>query len=121
MKIPFHRLALLATCITALAIIVLSLIPAIQTANIAHADKLNHLLAYGTLAAVMTVWIGHSRWATTLVTCMTLGLMLEAAQSLDTIGRTASIFDAIANGIGAMLGLFFGTLFERRFVVRSND
>lgn len=86
-----------------LGVVVLSLVSVQQPLQVQHADKLEHLLAYG----MLMYWWGmvqpprRVRWATALAL---LGLALEWAQSL-TPYRVLEWQDALANVAGVVLAL----------------
>jgi VanZ family protein len=86
-----------------LGVVVLSLVSVQQPLQVQHADKLEHLLAYG----MLMYWWGmvqpprRVNWATALAL---LGLALEWAQSL-TAYRVMEWPDALANLAGVALAL----------------
>ncbi|HSM69376.1 MAG TPA: VanZ family protein [Xanthomonadales bacterium] len=86
-----------------LGVVVLSLVSVEQPLQVQHADKLEHLLAYG----MLMYWWGmvqpprRVRWAAALAL---LGLALEWAQSL-TAYRVMEWPDALANLAGVALAL----------------
>lgn len=110
----FYKLARFATLTLLSAICVLSLIPNIDQDVIVNSDKLNHFLAYGALSGAMTLWLGPKRWVTIFLSCVALGLVLEGLQAIPFIGRTASVYDALANTGGTLIGYIFGVAVNRQ-------
>jgi VanZ family protein len=68
-------------------------------------DKLDHVVGFAALALLMRAgWpLGH-RWIAAL-SLFAYGLAIELAQGTALVGRTASISDLVANGVGIALGL----------------
>ena len=88
-----------------LAVTWLSLTPKAALPSIEVSDKLVHLVAYAALG--LSGGLGFSRprsWLLIGAGLITLGCLLEVAQ-LVVSGRSASIADAFANGIGVVVGL----------------
>jgi len=69
--------------------------------NINNMDKVYHAGAYAVLTGVMI--FAWPRRALPFIFCVSFlfGAAIELLQGTMTIGRTASIFDALANGVGA--------------------
>ncbi len=68
-----------------------------------HLDKLLHAIAYGVLTfGLVFAW---PKRALPLIFAVTFiyGIILEIMQGTLAEGRTASLFDALANGLGALL------------------
>jgi VanZ family protein len=110
----FRFLFRLSAILTAIAILVLSLQPATGVATMPHADKLQHLLAYGGLAGLMALGWPSVRLWTLIWIAAGFGLSVEAAQGLSGLGRTASALDALANFSGACLAASLIYLWRRR-------
>ena len=96
----FFRIGAIAL---ALAIVVLSLQPVTGTASIQHADKVQHLLAYGALAGLTGLGWPRLSIALAVAGSIAFGIGIEVAQGLGSAGRTASVADALANALGAGL------------------
>ena len=102
-----------------LLVIVLSLARIEQPLELAHADKYQHLLAYG----CMMYWWGMVQprkrrlW---MVALPMLGLLLEWAQSL-TAWRSLDWNDALANLLGVMLALVLLMTPAGRLLARIDD
>jgi VanZ family protein len=83
-------------------------------------DKVDHLAAYCLLSLLfLSTYRRHKhQWVVslfTLITCSLVGILLEYSQLWFTFTRQFSYYDAIANSLGAVLGV---TLFWcYRFVV----
>ena len=68
-------------------------------------DKFDHLTAFAALTlTARSGWPGAPRWLTA-AWGFGFGVVIEAIQSLDLVGRTASISDMAANAVGIGLGL----------------
>ena len=83
-----------------------SLITVGPSQSVQHFDKIMHLGVYALLAGTIrlgwwNVWGGFI-----LIFCAGLGLGMEVLQGMIAEGRTASLYDALANVIGAALALF---------------
>ena len=73
---------------------------------IPHLDKFLHMLVYAIFAfGVVLAWPKLSKfkvfWA-----CAAFGGIMELAQGILDTGRTASLWDGLANSIGAALGVY---------------
>jgi len=94
---------------------VLSLTPGDVLPAIDVWDKLQHVLAYLTLAATGGVAFPGRRLIPRLALgLLILGCALEALQVL-VPGRVASVDDAVANAIGVALGLAIARIVGRRW------
>jgi VanZ family protein len=104
--VVFQRLARAAFTIGTIGIIVVSLLPAEELPSIGLWDKLEHAIAYATVAALGGLaWAGRARaWAAIGIALVTLGVVLEILQSM-VPGRTTDPADAAANLVGTLLGL----------------
>ncbi len=98
-----------------LTVIVLSLVRIEQPFDVAHADKYEHLLAYGSL---MYWWgmVQPRRWWLWAITLPLLGVMLEWAQSL-AVWRSFEWNDALANLLGVVLALILLATPAKRLLV----
>jgi len=101
--------------IYSLFIVWASLRPAGTGGAIPHMDKLLHLLVYAVLAFGMTLaWPNISKikvfWA-----CVAFGGLMEVAQGLLGVGRTASLWDGLANSLGAAMGVYIAYLIVAKF------
>lgn len=85
----------------ALAIAWLSLRPPPAEPGPVGVDKVQHLIAYFTLALLAVIAWGRGMWIRVLVVVAGFGLLMEAGQGLMPFGREASFYDMIANTLGA--------------------
>jgi len=77
-------------------------------------DKVDHALAYSGLAILVFLSINRpcieykraasGKWMVAILIAVTVGILLEAAQSLFTELRNGSVADASANTVGAIFG-----------------
>ena len=80
-----------------------SIMPATGPASVAHLDKILHAAAYAVIAGLLA-FAGprlHLIWVFLLPSLY--GAMMELAQAMGSHGRTASIYDMLANMAGAAL------------------
>jgi VanZ family protein len=112
---PFLRRAAIAALAAGIvAISVLSLTPGDALPAIDMWDKLEHALAYFTLAVTGAVaFPGRRRLARLGLGLLILGCFLEAMQTF-VPGRVGAVDDAIANAIGIGLGLALAWVAEWR-------
>ena len=98
-----YRIWALLGYLMLLTVIVLSLVRIEQPLDIAHADKYQHLLAYGSL---MYWWgmVQPSRRLFWMIALPLMGLSLEWAQTLLSY-RAMEWNDALANTLGVALAL----------------
>lgn len=76
-------------------------------------DKLLHFLVYGFLSGgLILAWPQLSKQRV-IVGCIALGVALEFGQGLMRAGRTASLWDGLANSLGAVLGVYAVTVLLR--------
>ena len=73
-------------------------------ASVLGSDKLEHIAAFLTLAMLSRLaWPTLSRWLPGGLLAL-YGLGIEYVQSMDFVGRTASVADFVADLIGIVLG-----------------
>lgn len=87
-------------------------------------DKLFHLLVFCIFSFLMMkgfvkqysfVYLRYNPIKSSLIIGVIYGGLTESLQSLSFIGRTASIFDFIANTIGCLVGIFaFGIIYKTK-------
>ena len=105
---PFSR-PLLWACLWILAlaaVVVASLLPGSDLPQWQVSDKTEHFLAYGLLSAGAVQLFSRRR--SLVVVCVLLillGVLLEFLQGAMGLGRTQDMRDALANGLGVLLGL----------------
>ena len=90
---------------TTLAVIILSLRPSLPSIEVPNSDKLMHFLAYGVLAGLTRLGWPRLWGGLIVIGFILLGVGLELGQYLMAQGRTASIADALANSVGAILAV----------------
>lgn len=105
----FAALAALAT----LTVIYQSLSPVNAVPSVTHMDKVVHFLAYGILSGLWTLALPRRAYVQIVGAMIALGLALEFGQHVMELGRTGSIWDALANSFGAALGGFTASLLRR--------
>jgi VanZ family protein len=99
----FRRLWLLLGWMIVLSVISLSLTPAPIPIPVAEADKLEHLLAYGTLMVWFSnIYEDSIRRATLAISFVAMGIALEFIQQW-TGFRTFEIADMAANASGVVV------------------
>jgi len=103
-----------ATLVIALVVGAIALTPGPMGApTIIGWDKLDHLAAFSALTLVArSGWPAQSRWIIAIF-AFAYGIAIELGQSLEIIGRTASVFDLIANAFGIGLGLCIAWILAR--------
>ncbi|PKP82232.1 MAG: hypothetical protein CVT79_08060 [Alphaproteobacteria bacterium HGW-Alphaproteobacteria-18] len=99
-----RRLAAAAALCVAVIIAYLSLMPVTASSTPQMWDKFGHFAAYAGLAAPLTLAMHPRRWLAAAAVATIYGIGLEVAQALGDAGREASVLDAIANLLGALLG-----------------
>lgn len=100
-RLPIFRLC---TVVFAAAILFLSLQPSTGQASIPHADKVQHVLAYGVLAVLTGLGWPRLRRVWLIVLPALFGVGVEVLQGAMAMGRTPSVLDAVANTLGAAIG-----------------
>ncbi|NNC82095.1 MAG: VanZ family protein [Flavobacteriales bacterium] len=77
--------------------------------DLLHADKLAHLLVYLILQVLIALWLVHVCADTAILTSVVLatlyGIAMEAMQHLFFEERFFDWYDALANFLGALLGI----------------
>ncbi|MFH1665631.1 MAG: VanZ family protein [Candidatus Omnitrophota bacterium] len=100
------------------AILLLSLLPgrAFPSVDIDNFDKIVHILEYFILAVLIIVTMYYTDvferrkiYLFTLISGVLYGILLELVQRF-VPGRTMSLFDALFNVAGVILGIIFGKL-----------
>jgi len=109
----------IAIGVYAAAVLVLSLAPVPVPPSVSHLDKVVHLCEYFLFAWLLVQGVRTSRmperhyllWAWIYAT--SYGLLIELLQAL-VPWRSAEVGDAIANAIGAALGVWLGQQYPRK-------
>jgi len=99
-----------------LAVVIASLVPASELPRVHVSDKLEHLLAYLSLAIWFSglVRVRHYPWLA--LALLALGGGIEITQGLMGLGREADWHDFIAGAGGVGLGLLLGLIGLRHWV-----
>lgn len=99
----------LSAILFAAAILFLSLQPAGDMVGPPYADKVQHAVAYGGLTLLTALGWPKLRLLAVVIMATTFGIGVEIAQGLGGQGRMFSVFDGMANGVGAtIVGLIIG-------------
>lgn len=88
-----------------LAVIVSSLVPAYDLPNVSVDDKVEHIVAYLSLAVWFGGLLARPSYVRIALWLLVLGGGIEIAQGLMGLGRTADVRDFLADGVGVALGL----------------
>jgi Predicted integral membrane protein len=93
----------------------------VPVVNVDQADKIVHLCFY---AVFSILWFQYLKsriqntrtlFLSVFFLSVSFGILIEVCQSLFTENRQADLKDAIANTIGALLGLAIMALYNKRF------
>lgn len=109
-----RRLAGYAALLLMVAIATLSLLPPAELPDIETSDKVKHFLAYTALAVPVAIRLGRGRALMALVLTAAFGALMEVGQLLAPTGRDFSVFDELANALGATLGTGIALALRRR-------
>lgn len=105
---PFRRPWLWAGLwMLAIAVVVAgSLLPGKDLPALPVSDKFEHFAAYAVLAGgAVQLFVRRLSWGFICVLLVLMGIGLEFLQAQMGLGRTLDRADALANGIGALIGL----------------
>ncbi len=97
----------------AVVILVKSLIPALPGLSINNGDKYVHVLAYLVLGAAVLPACPRIRPVLVWLGVAGFGAGVEIMQGLLDTGRSADIYDGIANALGALLAIGFWLVISR--------
>ena len=81
--------------------------------NLFDWDKFNHVAAFASLTVLARMGWPQLGRRTLALGLMVYGLVIEMGQAQPLVGRTASIADMVANGIGIAAGLGLAVLVAR--------
>jgi VanZ family protein len=101
------------TIIVFIGITILSLLPPKSGVEIQSNDKINHFIAYATLAFCGLSAYKGSKTFRLLVICVAYGLFMEWMQGL-VPGREQSWYDALANSLGVAIGWTIFRILSRK-------
>ncbi|SRR5690606_5026743 len=105
---PLRPVAAVAFGLCALAVIVMSLLPGNEVPSLGFWDKAEHFVAYAGLGGLgaLACWQRHRASVVRLLLLLwLLGAGAELAQAASP-GRNPELGDAIANALGACVGVF---------------
>jgi len=91
--------------IFALAVLAVSLEPGGVQSQVQYMDKVLHAVVYGILTFITGLAWPQLRKIILFIVAVGYGGLIEVLQGLMSQGRTASIWDGVANGFGALIGL----------------
>jgi len=74
--------------------------------SVNHMDKLLHAGAYAVITAGLLFALPKRALPGLFIFAFAFGLLLEFLQGTLAVGRTASLYDALANGFGSLLVIF---------------
>lgn len=117
----FRTYMWIASAIVAGVIAYLSLVPAESVPGPHVYDKIRHFLAYGVLSVPASLAFGPKRRLAAFLTCAIFGICLEVAQMITPYGREGSWGDAVANMLGAGLGLWLSAVLRRLYGLFSRN
>ena len=103
------------TCIVAIVIWILCLIPIPDTIPLSGfdlADKWTHFVMYGVFSFVVCLECGSISWRTILLPIL-MGVLVELAQNYLTTCRSGELADGVANSIGVVLGNALFWIYKR--------
>jgi len=116
LSVMLRRPLRLAVYLYAGLVIWQSLLPAGTGGAIPHMDKLLHVIVYAVLAGgIYLAWPKLSKGIVLLI-CIAFGGMVEIIQGAMPLGRTASLWDGLANALGAVLAVMVLSIILRKFV-----
>jgi VanZ family protein len=101
------------TIIVFIGITILSLLPPKSGVEIQSNDKINHFIAYATLAFCGLSAYSGPKIVRLLLFCVCYGLFMEWMQGL-VPGREQSWYDALANSLGVAIGWTIFRLLSRK-------
>ena len=97
-----------------LVILVIAMLPApVGQPSLIGWDKLDHIAAFAALTVLIRTGWPQARRAWAVGVLVLYGAVIELLQASALIGRTASSFDLIANGVGIVLGLAIAFILAR--------
>ncbi len=103
-------IALLITALLALVIGILTLIPLSAPAVMPGSDEHHHLIAFAALALPVAALAPRLLWVLLPVLAL-YGVLIEVLQPF--VGRSADPRDALADGLGLLIGSGLGLLVSR--------
>ena len=115
----FYQLWLVIGALLASAILILCLIPpSNKISSIEGLDKVEHALAFLALTAWFAALIERPGYWALSIMLLGLGVGIEIAQYLMALGRSAEIFDVIADTVGIILGVILSLSIHESWLQR---
>jgi VanZ family protein len=104
-ELRYPRLWLAIGLLLAAVITVLSLIPNTELPDLKVSDKIEHLLAYVALGFCFASVVVRRDWGWLVLSLLAFGALIEVAQGMMSLGRSADVRDFVADGAGIAIGL----------------
>lgn len=99
---------------------VLAVLPADETISIVPQDKINHMIAFLTLAVLAALgWPRAPAWRPALL-LTAFGAFIEFSQMIPAIHRDGDFYDLAANIVATLVGLAIGRLIHGRLMRRAD-
>lgn len=115
----FYQLWLVIGALLASAVLILCLIaPSNKISSIEGLDKVEHALAFLVLTAWFAALIERPGYWALSIMLLGLGVGIEIAQYLMALGRSAEIFDVIADTVGIILGVILSLSIHESWLQR---
>lgn len=92
-------------CVATLILVHESLMPTGPSSSLNHFDKVMHFLSYFVLTGLWAIACGGRSLIKIALIIATMGIGLEIAQHVMELGRTGSIWDALANFAGCVFAV----------------
>lgn len=91
-----------------------AIVPADDSVGIVQQDKINHMIAFLTLAILAALgWPRAPLWRTGLLLAL-FGAFIELSQMVPALQRDADVYDLLADIAATIVGLGIGRLIQRR-------
>ncbi len=85
--------------------------------HVPYKDKALHVFAFASLTGWFASLLERRRWIP-LVCCLLLyGILIEMAQALMAMGRSADVFDVAADSVGVLVGVTLAAWFGVRWLL----
>jgi len=101
----YPRLWIAVGLTVAAAIAVTSLVPSKDLPEIKVSDKIEHLVAYVALGFCFASVVVRRDWFWLVLALLGFGALIEVAQGLMSFGRSADVWDLVADAAGIAIGL----------------
>jgi len=77
-------------------------------------DKIEHAAAFFTLTGLLRLGWPRLPWPVPALLLLGYGVAIEYVQAMDFVGRTASVWDVVADLFGIALGILFTAYIQTR-------